>query len=170
MPKRLLFAMLNPRSMTARAFTNPKALATNMSSINRPDVLRLEFPSMNGVGEARAIAKVYGELATGGSELGLDRATLDELETAVTPSFDEIFRLDSAFTMGFMKPFPILPFGSTPAAYGHTGLGGSFGFADPDIGLGYAYAMNRGGYSLPTDPREIALRDAVYKSTSLAGS
>jgi len=164
MPTRLLLAMLNPRSMTARAFTNPKAVATNMSSINRPDVLRLEFPSMNGVGEVRAIATVYGELATGGSALGLTRATLDELETVVTPSFDEIFRLDSAFTMGFMKPFPILPFGSTPKAYGHTGLGGSFGFADPDTGLGYAYAMNRGGYSLPTDPREIALRDAVYKS------
>ena len=165
MPKRLVLAMLNPRSMTARAFTNPEELAMNMSSINRADVLRLEFPSMNGVGEVRAIAKVYGELATGGSALGLARATLDELEAVVTPSFDEIFRLDSAFTMGFMKPFPILPFGSTPKAYGHTGLGGSFGFADPDAGLGYAYAMNRGGYSLPTDPREIALRDAVYRST-----
>ena len=165
MPKRLLAAMLNPRSMTARAFTNPKALAMNMSSINRPDVLRLEFPSMNGVGEVRAIAEVYGALATGGAALGLGRATMDELETVVTPGFDEIFRLDSAFTMGFMKPFPILPFGSTPRSYGHTGLGGSFGFADPDIGLGYAYAMNRGGYSLPTDPREVALRDALYGST-----
>ena len=164
MPRRLLLAMLNPRSMTARAFMNPKALAMNMSSINRPDVLRLEFPSMNGVGEVRAIAKVYGALATGGSDLGLVRSTRDELEAVVTPSFDQIFRLDSAFTMGFMKPFPILPFGSSPKSYGHTGLGGSFGFADPDMGVGYAYAMNRGGYSLPTDPREIALRSAVYKS------
>ena len=86
MPKRLLLSMLNPRSMTARAFMNPKALATNMSSINRPDVLRLEFPSMNGVGEARAIAKVYGTLATGGSELGLVRATVDELEAVVAPA------------------------------------------------------------------------------------
>lgn len=165
MPKRLLLSMLNPRSMTARAFMNPKALAMNMSSINRPEVLRLEFPSMNGVGEVRAIAKVYNELATGGAKLGLARATLDELETVVSPRFDEIFRLDSAFTMGFMKPFPILPFGATARSFGHTGLGGSFGFADPDIGLGYAYAMNRGGYSLPTDPREIALRHAVYRST-----
>ena len=127
MPKRLLFGMLNPRSMTARAFMNPKALAMNMASINRPDVLRLEFPSMNGVGEARAIAKVYGALATGGSELGIGRATLDELEAVVSPSFDQIFRLDSAFTMGFMKPFPILPFGSTagrtdtPASAGPSG-------------------------------------------------
>ena len=163
MPKRLLLAMLNPRSATARAFMNPRELAMNMSSINRPEVLRLEFPSMNGVGEARAIAKVYGVLATGGKELGLTRSTLDELEAVISPGPDEIFRLDSAFTMGFMKPFPILPFGSSGRSYGHTGMGGSFGFSDPDSGLGYAYVMNRGGYSLPTDPRELALRDAVYR-------
>lgn len=163
MPKRLLLAMFNPRSMTARAFMNPKLLAMNASTINRPDVLRLEFPSMNGVGEARAIAQVYSALATGGSELGIVSTTLEELEKEVWPSFDEIFRLDSAFALGFMKPFSILPFGSTSRSYGHTGMGGSFGFADPDLGLGYAYVMNRGGYSLPTDPRELALRDAVYQ-------
>lgn len=163
MPRRLLLAMLNPRSLTARAFMNPKALAMNMSSINRPDILCLEFPSMNGIGEARGIANVYGVFATGGSELGLARATTDELEAIVPASFDQIFRLESAFTMGFMKPFPILPFGTSPKSYGHTGLGGSFGFADPDLGLGYAYVTNRGGYSLPTDPREIALRNAVYR-------
>lgn len=156
--------MLNPRSATARAFMNPKELAMNMASINRVDVLRMEFPSMNGVGEVRAIAKVYGSLATGGAELGLTRATLDELESDVPAGFDVIFRLDSAFAMGFMKPFPILPFGLSHSAYGHTGLGGSFGFADPDARLGYGYAMNRGGYSLPTDPREVALRNAVYAS------
>lgn len=161
MPKRLLLAMLNPRSATARAFMNPRELAMNMACINQPHVLRLEFPSMNGVGEVRAIARVYGSLATGGAELGLARATLDELEAEVPAGPDLIFRLDSAFTMGFMKPFPILPFGTSGRAYGHTGLGGSFGFADPDTGLGYAYAMNRGGYSLPTDPRELALRQAV---------
>lgn len=164
MPKRLLAAMLNPRSATARAFMNPKELAMNMSSINRPDVLRLEFPSMNGVGDARSIARIYGSLAAGGLELGLTRATLDELEADVPAGFDVIFRLDSAFAMGFMKPFPILSFGSSGRSYGHTGLGGSFGFADPDAKIGYAYAMNRGGYSLPTDPRETALRNAVYES------
>ena len=48
-----------------------------------------------------------------------------------------------------MKPFPILPFGSSVRADGHTGTGGSFGFADPDRGLGYAYVMNRAGSPSP---------------------
>jgi CubicO group peptidase (beta-lactamase class C family) len=164
MPNRLLLAMLNPRSTTAKAFTNPRLLATKMATINRRDVLALEFPSMNGVGEVRAIAKVYGALATGGSALGLRQATVDELEAEAPVGFDRVFRLDSAFTMGFMKPFPILPFGTSSRSYGHTGMGGSFGFADPDRGIGYAYAMNRGGHSLPTDPREFALRNALYES------
>jgi len=60
-----------------------------------------------------------------------------------------------------MKPFPVLPFGSSQRAYGHTGSGGSFAFADPDTGTGYEYVMNRAGYSMPTDTREIALRNAL---------
>ena len=62
-----------------------------------------------------------------------------------------------------MKPFPILPFGSSARAFGHTGSGGSFAYADPDTGIGYAYAMNRNGYGLPTDPREIALRESLER-------
>jgi CubicO group peptidase (beta-lactamase class C family) len=162
MPRTLLLAMLNPRSTTARAFANPRLLAMNASNINRRDILRAEFPSMNGVGEVRAIAKVYGELTIGGAGLGLRQETIDELERDVPASFDVVFRLDSAFTMGFMKPFPLLRFGASPRAYGHSGLGGSFAFSDPDAGVGYAYAMNRAGYSLPTDPREVVLREAVY--------
>jgi CubicO group peptidase (beta-lactamase class C family) len=73
-----------------------------------------------------------------------------------------VLRVDTAFSFGFMKPFPILPFGSSPRAYGHTGTGGSFGFPDPDRGVGYAYMMNRAGFGVPTDPRELALRSALY--------
>lgn len=60
-----------------------------------------------------------------------------------------------------MKPFPTSTFGSSARAYGHTGTGGSSGFADPDRGLGYASVMNRSGYSVTTDTRELALRPAV---------
>jgi CubicO group peptidase (beta-lactamase class C family) len=104
---------------------------------------------------------VYGALACGGEALGVGRATLDEIERTVEPKFDRIFGLESAFSFGFMKPFPILRFGSSGRAFGHTGSGGSFGYADPDARLGYAYVMNRAGYALPTDPRELAVRAAV---------
>jgi CubicO group peptidase (beta-lactamase class C family) len=167
MPPRLVVALCNPRSLTGRVFRNPKLLS-RASDINRRELLRLELPSVNGVGHARAIATAYGAFATGADRLALDRRTRDLLEAAPAPpahgSRDLVLCVDTAYSFGFMKPFPILPFGSSPRAYGHSGTGGSFGFADPDRDLGYAYVMNRAGYSVPTDRRELALRTALYGS------
>lgn len=42
------------------------------------------------------------------------------------------------------------------------GVGGSFGFADPDTGIGYGYVMNKLGFHLVSDPRELALRHALF--------
>jgi CubicO group peptidase (beta-lactamase class C family) len=167
MPPRLVLGLCNPRSPTGRVFRNPKILA-RASDINRRDLLRLELPSVNGVGHARAIATAYGAFATGAHRLGLDQRTLDSIEAAPTSpeggTRDRILCVDTAYGFGFMKPFPLLPFGSSTRAYGHTGTGGSFGFADPDRSIGYAYVMNRAGYSVPTDRRELALRTALYSS------
>ncbi|MGH3522678.1 MAG: EstA family serine hydrolase, partial [Mycobacterium sp.] len=46
---------------------------------------------------------------------------------------------------------------------GTPGYGGSFGFADPDTGIGFGYVMNRLGFHLYSDPREIALRQALFR-------
>lgn len=167
-PSAVLRRMLNPRSMTFKAFTNPRAV-TKLPDINKPGLLEIELPSVNGTGTARALATVYGDLATGGARLGLQPGTIAELERAQPPASDLIFGIDSAFRFGFMKPFPILPFGSSGRAFGHSGSGGSFAYADPDLGIGYAYVMNRNGYGLPTDPREIALREALGRCSSATG-
>ena len=57
-----------------------------------------------------------------------------------------------------------MSFGSSQRAFGSPGAGGSFGFADPDVRLGYAYVMNRLDFYLTDDPREKPLRDAVYRA------
>jgi CubicO group peptidase (beta-lactamase class C family) len=74
------------------------------------------------------------------------------------------------FSLGFMKSTPALPFGSA-RAFGSPGAGGAFGFADPEAGVGYAYVTNRMGTRLSGDPRDVALRDALYSSiAALAGT
>jgi len=60
-----------------------------------------------------------------------------------------------------MKSTPFLPFGSA-AAFGAPGAGGAMGFADPMSGIGYGYVTSQGGTSLTGDPRDVALRNAVY--------
>lgn len=53
-------------------------------------------------------------------------------------------------------------FGSSGEAFGTPGFGGSFGFADPDTGVGFGYVMNRLGFHLVSDPRELAIRQALF--------
>ncbi|HVP20726.1 MAG TPA: serine hydrolase domain-containing protein [Anaerolineaceae bacterium] len=162
----LLLASLNPRSLTFRAmFVNPGVgLPFDKERIYSRE---LEVPSQGGVGTARAIARAYSSFATGGIELGLRNETLQALMAPGTPPkfgfFDECLKITWPLSLGFMKPCPLYPIGS-PAAFGTPGAGGSFGFADPQKGIGYAYVTNQMGVKQGKDPRELALRDALYQS------
>jgi CubicO group peptidase (beta-lactamase class C family) len=132
-------------------------------------VRRLELPAANGTGEVRAIARAYGDAATGGAVLGLTPATLGALTRPATPPRDGrrdvVLRVDTVFSLGYVKPFPRLRFGGGgDQAFGTPGAGGSFGFADPETGIGFAYAMNRAGFHLWDDPRELALREALFRT------
>ena len=167
MPRGFVFGFLNPRSVTARSFANPKALAVT-GNYNRPEVRRLEIPAANGTGEARAIARAYADAAAGGPALGLTPATLDALTRPAEPPSgglaDVVLHVDSVFSLGYVKPFPRFRFGAAgDQAFGTPGAGGSFGFADPETRVGFAYAMNRVGFHLWDDPRELALREALYR-------
>jgi len=168
MPPRFVAGFLNPRSITSRTFANPKVLRET-SNYNRMDVLRLELPAANGTGEVRAIARAYGAMATGGAELGITQPTMDALVQPARPPSgglrDLVLGVDSIFSLGYIKPFPAFRFGAGGGrAFGTPGAGGSFGFADPETGIGFAYAMNRTGFRLWDDPREVALRDALYRT------
>lgn len=51
--------------------------------------------------------------------------------------------------------------GSGENSFGTIGAGGSFGFADLEAQVGFAYAPNKMGFHIGDDPREKSLRDAV---------
>jgi CubicO group peptidase (beta-lactamase class C family) len=165
MPRQVLLGMLNPRSVLNRSMRCFPELM-QPEAWNRRASLRVEAPSVNGTGQPRAIARIYGALATGDDRLGIGAATRRELERpAAEPtsgSRDVALGIDGSYAMGLLKPSPAMPFGSSSRAYGAPGGGGSLGFADPDARVGYAYAMNRLGFDMPVDPRELAIRDAFY--------
>jgi CubicO group peptidase (beta-lactamase class C family) len=157
--------MLDRRSAVYRSLSNP-ALA-RADRFTQRHVLKPELPSSNGVGTPRSIAALYGAAAIASPKLPIDAVTLDELSAPLTTQVrtDLLLRARRAYALGFSRPVPDFWFG-TPAgrAYGAPGLGGSFGFADPDARLGYAYAPNRLGIRLSDDPRETSVRRAVYAS------
>ena len=71
--------------------------------------------------------------------------------------------METAFSLGFARPLGHVPLRLERRAFGHPGAGGSFAFGDPDRGVSFAYVMNRLGFHLNDDPREKALRDALYR-------
>jgi CubicO group peptidase (beta-lactamase class C family) len=165
-PLLLMFAFMNQRSPARRAvFENPGPYLFLDSE--RVYARNLENPSGNGVGTARAIARAYSVFATGGLELELRRETLQALMAPAIPPlhgfYDEVMKREMALSLGFLKPCRTYPFGQ-PGAFGAPGHGGSFAFADPEAGLGYAYVTNRMGAKQGGDPRELALRQALRQA------
>ena len=158
---------MNRRSNIYRALTINPGSAVSLDE-ERVYARNLEVPSGGGVGTARGIAHAYGVFASGGRELGLRQETLDLLAAPAIPPargfFDECMKGEGVqFSLGFMKSTAVWPFGSA-RSFGSPGAGGSLGFADPEAGIGYAYVTSQMGTALTGDPRDLALRDALYSA------
>ena len=159
-PPAVTMKMIRPGSLLRRS------LLFSDLNFNDRRSLEIELPAANGVGTARAIARAYSVFAEGRADIGIIPATFARLTAPpnVPNPKDEVVDLASHFSLGFLRPGPTVSFGSSPRAFGMPGAGGSFGFADPDAHLGYAYVMNKLDFYLTDDPREKALREAVYRA------
>jgi CubicO group peptidase (beta-lactamase class C family) len=166
MPLGVTLTAMNRRSVLYRSLIANPGTGFYIDP-DRVVVRNLEAPSGGGAGTARAIGKAYGVFAAGGDELGLKPETIEALKAPAIPSrhgfFDECLRGETQFSLGFMKPSESVPFGHA-GAFGAPGAGGSMGYADPEIGIGYGYVTNRMGTNLHGDPRDVALRAAIPPS------
>ena len=126
-----------------------------------------EFPSTNPHSNARAIARVFGGLASGGRIDGsplLDAKLIEQARTIESDGDDLVLGRPNRFGLGFQLTIPgVRPLGPGAHTFGHYGNGAILGFADPDAQVGFGYVCNRSGRSW-RDPRNIALVDAVYAS------
>ena len=163
-PLRFTFEAMNPHSNIYRALEINPGTRVYFDE-QRVYARNLEVPSGNAVATARGIAHAYSVFATGGHELGLRKETLELLAAPAIPPtrgfYDECLKGEVQFSLGFMKPGCAWSFGS-PASFGSPGSGGSLGFADPITRIGYAYVTSQAGTALTGDPRDLALRDALF--------
>jgi CubicO group peptidase (beta-lactamase class C family) len=173
MPWRFVIAMLNPRSLTNRAVRLlPGPPVGGIEDERIRAYVHVEFYSGYGIGQVRGVARAYGALATGGQELGLRPETLQAVEAPPMPPTGGFCDLvahssDIVYSLGYVKPMPGQQFGTAAGrAFGHHGGGGSGGFADPDVGIGFAYAPNclsLFDMHMRGDPRKDALMDTLYE-------
>jgi CubicO group peptidase (beta-lactamase class C family) len=116
-----------------------------MKAVVQGDVpfLDSEIPAANGVTTARGLAKMYGAIANGGRIDGTQFLS-GELVATLTgrPSLrpDRNIFVPLSFHLGYHSlPFPpgLMP------GFGHAGLAGSVGWADPAAGLSFGFVHNR---------------------------
>jgi CubicO group peptidase (beta-lactamase class C family) len=116
-----------------------------MKAVAQGDIpfLDSEIPAANGVTTARGLAKMYAAIANGGRIDGTQFLS-QELVAGLTgkPSLcpDRNIFVPLSFHLGYHSvPFPP---GFMPG-FGHAGLAGSVGWADPSTGLSFAFVHNR---------------------------
>ena len=159
--RRLAFA---PNSYSYRAVRNPDLGPRGLESLNERKNLEIELPWMNGVSSAADLAAVYGLLGNGGALNDtrlLSEASVGALcERQSWSDRDPVVHKSLGFSQGFCKEDPDV-YSPNIESFGHTGTGGSIGFADPVAGVGFGYVMNRLDWRLRS-PRALRLARAVY--------
>ncbi|MGH6633304.1 MAG: serine hydrolase domain-containing protein [Sphingopyxis sp.] len=154
----------------------PELSSANIGSLTPPQIAALANPpldpllpndavwraadlaSANGHSNAAALARLYARFANG----LVDAETRAAATAPRTDGVDLVLGLPARWAAGFLTNSDGL-YGPNPAAFGHSGWGGSFAFADPVEGLAMSYTMNRMGTLLRDDPRDVALIEAVYR-------
>lgn len=159
--------------------TSPTALfMTNMGGFNpnSRDARAAEIGSATGVSNGRGLADLYAPVANGGTLNGVRVMGQDSIvrmgKVSVASYEDATLMIPTRFSLGFMKSTDNRKLENadacsailTEAAFGHVGAGGSIGFADPECGLSFGYAMNKMGLGILLNDRGQSLVDAAYRS------
>ncbi|MBK9178876.1 MAG: beta-lactamase family protein [Acidimicrobiales bacterium] len=160
-PDPLLEALLDPTSLAHRAFLNPPLA---IAALNHPRIRAAELPALNGVCTARSLSRLYAACigAVDGVRL-LSAETVDGARATQVLGPDRVNPVvDMHHATGFSLPTAENPMAG-PGSFGHAGLGGSLGFAHPELGLAVGYLMNQCQSHAVTDPRRQGLVEAAVR-------
>jgi CubicO group peptidase (beta-lactamase class C family) len=134
------------------------------------------LPSQGGITNARGLAGMYAPLALGGAYRGVrlvEEVTLGQMAAVSSATaIDAVLLVGMRFALGFMKsadnrraaPGARDSIILAEEAFGHAGMGGSLGFADPRARLAFGYTMNKQGRGVLLNERGQSLVDATYRA------
>ena len=124
-------------------------------TVNSREWRAAELPAANGHGNGRSLAAIYSALALGGGDLLSRDAVEDCGATEHAARDDMVLGFLVRRSLGFILSTADgrYEWGPNPRTFGHSGAGGSLGFADPDAEIGFGYVMNQMSAGLGADPR-----------------
>jgi CubicO group peptidase (beta-lactamase class C family) len=173
LPRFLVQALTEPDSIPGLVMLNNGGYLVP-GEWDSPAALAAELPASGGVMNARALAGMYRAIVhdrrVGRFALGAeDIARMGAVQSA--GGEDAVLGSPGRWTLGFLKG------GATPAgvepptlvslseeAFGHTGNGGSIGFADPGCDMSFGYVMNQMSAAMGLGPTGQSLVDATYRA------
>lgn len=165
------FAVFNSQTPSGRALMlGPKRrLGTAMhKSINDSTYRQAVVASAGLQTDAASLARLYALLAQGGE---LDGCRLVSAES-IALFTEERFNGPDIYQPQFMRvglgymlnrlgtDFEFCP---SPSGFGHPGLGGATGFADPDAKVGFGFVPNQMVMAPGADPRAKLLATTLYE-------
>ncbi len=157
---------LAPGGSLLKALSAPGGAFADEDVWHTPALHQAEIPAANGICDARSLALLYGACvddATTASGSTFRIVTPEQVDAAVqqqTKGPDEVLMgLDIQWGLGFNVNSGIIGVAGLggPRAFGHFGMGGSAGWADPDLHLGMGYVMNRMEIGTTGDTRSFRL-------------
>ena len=161
------------RDASLRALlSNPTIFPEDDLYWNDPAFRRAEIPAINGIANARSMAKLYGCLACGGQlqDLQLVTPAIIELGRRERVRFrDPFFFEPMAYGVGFQLQTELERFGTPADCFGHGGAGGSIHAAWPSLGVGFSYSMNQLRAEPVADPRSVELISALHAAVTRRG-
>lgn len=155
------------KSETSRAFRSGPSLGSRrLHAVNDPAIQAIEMPWCGAITSAEGLARCYTPLALGGTWEGVTLCRPETIEPITKiqswSERDLVLQKPIGWSQGFTKDEPHI-ISPRDEAFGHTGMGGSVGFADPSTEMGFGYVMNRMDWRIRS-PRCIALCRAVYRA------
>ncbi len=125
-------------------------------------------PAMNGVATARSLAKMYAALSMGGELDGVRLVSEDILRKATevqTKRADKVAIYPLHWKLGYHRADALLM--DVPEAFGHFGLGGAGGWANPELKLSFAFVHSGFPLSITGQIRPVTMTAAVYDSLGI---
>jgi CubicO group peptidase (beta-lactamase class C family) len=126
------------------------------------------LPAMNGVATARSLAKMYAVLAMGGELDGVRLVNEDIIRKASevqTRRADRVTIYPLHWKLGYHRADASIL--AVPEAFGHFGLGGAGGWANPELELSFAFLHSGFPVTVLGQTRTVMMTAAVYESLGI---